>query len=349
MAQKKAHEVDGWARRPDWSHRIILVYGPDRGRVSEVAGMIAAASGVPLDDPFSTIKLDADTIEKEPGRLVDEARTVPMFSQARLVWIRGAANQKPLIDDLRDLIATPPSDAFIVVEAGELKKGAGLRSLVEGGGGAMALPCYADDNRGIDGLIDQEMTTAGLTIDLEARRVLKARLGGDRLASRGEIGKLVLYAHGMGKVTAADVVASTGDVSGDSIDLAVDSVMTGRLAAFDAAFARLSAEANRIPQLLAAAMRQFQQLQMLGAVMESDRKSAAAAIAGARPPVFFSRRATVEAALQVWKGKDCAMALERLNDVMLQTRRQPALAVPATRQALLGLAVRAARGGRTRS
>ena len=165
MAQKKAHEVDGWARRPDWSHRIILVYGPDRGRVSDVAGMIAAASGVPLDDPFSTIKLDADAIEKEPGRLVDEARTVPMFSQARLVWIRGAANQKPLIDDLRDLIATPPTDAFIVVEAGELKKGAGLRSLVEGGGGAMALPCYADDNRGIDGLIDQEMTAAGLTID----------------------------------------------------------------------------------------------------------------------------------------------------------------------------------------
>ena len=37
MAQKKAHEVDGWLSRPDDSIKIILFYGPDRGLVSGIA------------------------------------------------------------------------------------------------------------------------------------------------------------------------------------------------------------------------------------------------------------------------------------------------------------------------
>ena len=100
MAQKKAHEVDGWLARPDAAIKIVLLYGPDRGLVSERAKLFAGKTGLPPDDPFSVVRLDASEVEQQPGRLIDEARTVPMFSDRRLVWVRNAGTGKALSEDV---------------------------------------------------------------------------------------------------------------------------------------------------------------------------------------------------------------------------------------------------------
>ena len=108
MAQLKAHEVDGWLARPQQNTPIVLVYGPDRGLVSERARRFAEKAGVPLDDPFSVVKLDASDLDKEPGRLLDEANTLPMFAGKRLLWVRNAGGQKTLADDVKALCKVEP-------------------------------------------------------------------------------------------------------------------------------------------------------------------------------------------------------------------------------------------------
>ena len=93
-------------------------------------------------------------------------------------------------------------------------------------------------------------------------------------------------------------------------------------------------------------MRQFQSLQLLRGEMEASGKPAAAVVASARPPVFFSRRRLVEAALQRWSGAAIGRALERLQATVLLTRRRPDLTVATARQALIALLVESARAGR---
>lgn len=144
--------------------------------------------------------------------------------------------KKSLADDVKALLAEPPRDAIVLIEAGDLKKGAGLRGIVEAADGAMALPCYADEARDIDSVIDDELGKAGMSMTLEARQMLRRNLGGDRLASRGEVAKLTLYALGRNEITLDDVQALTGDVSGQSFDDAVDAVLAGQLDQFDTAF-----------------------------------------------------------------------------------------------------------------
>ena len=85
MAQKKAFEVETWLGRPDPKIVIVLLYGPDRGLVAERGKTFAERTGLPLDDPFSVVKLDGAEVERGDGRLLDEARTVPMFSERRLL------------------------------------------------------------------------------------------------------------------------------------------------------------------------------------------------------------------------------------------------------------------------
>jgi len=345
MAQKKAHEVDGWLARPDPSIAVVLVYGPDRGLVSERARLFAEKSGLPLDDPFSVVKIDAADAD-QPGRLLDEARTVPMFADRRLVWVRGVGSQSAIAADIAALVEEPPSDCLVLIEAGDLKKNAGLRTTVERGNRAIALPCYSDDARSIDAVIDDVLSKAKLTIALEARQLLKSNLGGDRLATRGELEKLALYCAGASEVTADDIRALIGDVSGISTDEAVDAVMTGRVGDFDSLFSRHVSSGSPAFLMLSAALRHVQGLQLMREQVEAQGKTPAAAVASARPPVFFARRSAVEHAVQRWNQAMLQAAAERLQGAILRSRQHPAVAESISRQALLALAIEGARARR---
>lgn len=343
MAQKKGFEVEGWLARPDPRSVLVLLYGPDRGLVAERAKAFAIRTGLPLEDPFSVVRIDAGEMESGEGRLLDEARTVPMFSDRRLLWLRNAGMQKGLADDVKALVSDPPRDALILIEAGDLKKGTGLRAIVEAADCAMALPCYPDEGRDIDAVIDDELQKAGMAMALDARQALRRVLGGDRLATRGEIEKLVLYAQGSKEIALSDVQALSGDVSGQTIDDAVDAMLEGRVAEFEIAFTRNCQAGGHAFLALSSAMRQMHTLHAMRGTMQSGRRNAATVIAGHRPPIFFARRKLMEEALERWSGDALGRALGRLQAAVLQTRRRPELATALARQALLGIAVESAR------
>jgi DNA polymerase-3 subunit delta len=69
--------------------------------------------------------------------------------------------------------------------------------------------------------------------------------------------------------------------------------------------------------------------------MESDGKGAQAAMAGMRPPVFFSRQKLVEGALARWDLDAFARILSRLQTAVLESRKRPDLAEAIVRQAFI--------------
>lgn len=66
MAEIKSHEFETFLQKSARNYRIFVIYGPDRGLVSERASLLAARSGVALDDPFSLTKLDIGACRKTP-------------------------------------------------------------------------------------------------------------------------------------------------------------------------------------------------------------------------------------------------------------------------------------------
>ncbi|WAJ28636.1 DNA polymerase III subunit delta [Antarcticirhabdus aurantiaca] len=343
MAERKAGEVDAFLSRPDTSFPILLIYGPDTGLVAERAKKAAALSGVDLSDPFASVLLEAAEVEREPGRLFDEARTVSLFGGRRLVRVKGATGSaKALAEAVAALAAEPPRDATIVIEAGDLKKSAPLRTAAEKGRGAMALPCYADEGRSLDGLIAEAMRSAGLVLEPQARDELKSRLGADRLASRGEIAKLALYAHGQPTVSAEDVAAIVGDVSADTLDEAIDAAASGEVKKLPHLIERLTSAGTPVFQLQQGLLRHFQQLQAMRAEMERSNDASPARVIEKRRP-HFRRKAAFEAALSAWTTESLAEALSRIEADILLSRRESALALTLAHRLLLTIAVDAAK------
>jgi len=346
MAQKKTSEVDRFIAHPDPAFPIILIYGPDRGLVSERAVHFAKNTGIMLDDPFSTIRLEANEIDADPIRLGDEARTLSLFGGKRLIWLRGAGLQKGVVEAVKWLVSEPPDQTIVLIEAGDLKKSASLRTVVEAARCAMALPCYSDDGRATDALITQMLAEFNMQIGREARQILREHLGENRLASRAELEKLCLYAMGSQEISVEDVNASVSNVSVNSQDHIIDALIIGDVPHFSERFDRQCEAGSPLFLIINAAQRQFQQLQQLRDVMEREGKSAAFVVAGVRPAIFFQRKGTIEKALGRWPLAHLTRACARLQDCALESRQFTHLAQTIARQHLLALAVEAAKLGR---
>ena len=164
MAEIKSHEFERFAENPAERFRVFVLYGPDRGLVSERANLIAKKTGIDPDDAFASLKLTASDLQSDPGRLLDEVNAIGLFGGEKLVWIKGASAEKALVDALQILAETPPEASFLIIEAGDLKKGTGLRKIAEPARSIAAIPCYADDARSLNALIDQELSADNLRI-----------------------------------------------------------------------------------------------------------------------------------------------------------------------------------------
>ena len=341
MVAVRPGDVEAALSRLDPLKPVLLLFGPDSGLVRERARAYLARASAGSTDPFGLIRLDGDEISSDPGRLVDEASTVALFGGRRVISLRvGARNVIPAVEAL---LASPPSDAVVVMEAGDLKRGTGLRAVCEASPHCLAIACYADTDRDLARLVDTMTAEAGIAIDRDARGELMALLGGDRLASRGEIAKLLLYAMGEPRITTEHVRAIVGDASSLALDEIADAAFTGQPAEMSVAFAKASHEGMRADIVLGSVCRSGQALHQMRLSVEAGG-SAERAIEGARPAIHFRRKPLVEKALRSWSLARLEAALLTLDDALLAARRNAALGPAIAERALFQLATAARRG-----
>ncbi|MEM1307818.1 MAG: DNA polymerase III subunit delta, partial [Pseudomonadota bacterium] len=229
MVAVKANQADAFLKKLPADVALIVAFGTDPGRVSEVAGTAAKAAAARSEPPAEILRIDDADLEDAPDRLMVELNTVPMFGGAKV--IRTTLGRRVTSASLKPLLDGPPPPATLVVEAGNLKPTDALRKSADKLAWAASLACYADTDRSVADLITSIVSDAGQTIAPDARNALVARLGADRALSRNEIEKLTLYATGRPEITVADVDAIVGDASAlslDRINLAVTSGARGR-------------------------------------------------------------------------------------------------------------------------
>src|SRR5208282_4456925 len=113
MAAVKAADVDAFITRPDPARPVVLVFGPDAGLVSERVNALVKASVDDPNDPFSLVRLEGEELSANPGRLVEEAQTIPLFGGRRAVWVKaGSRNIAPAVEAL---LALPASECRVVI------------------------------------------------------------------------------------------------------------------------------------------------------------------------------------------------------------------------------------------
>jgi DNA polymerase-3 subunit delta len=343
MTEVKGANLERTLAHPPKSLVAALIFGPDQGLVRERTEMLIRAIVPDLKDPFLIADLDDNVLTSDPARLFDETAAIAMLGGRRVVRVRGAGNS--LAKLFESFLDAPTGDALVVVEGGDLAKGAGLRRVFEAADNAASIACYVDNARDLPDIVRDTLKSHGLSIAPDALADAASRLGSDRGVTRRELEKLALYAHGQKSVTLADVRAVLGDETEVRAEEALDACGQGDLARLDLALERLWLAGTSPVGIARMAMSHFQRLALAKAEMEKG-DTADGAMKKLRPPVHFMRSASFKSQVNSWHSQSLGDALDLLleTEALCKTTAVPPESVCA--RALFNIAAMARAGRR---
>ncbi len=338
MVALNRSDYDSFVEDPDPRYPIVLIYGPNRGLVSErIETLLKNVRGKSSDD-FTVVTLDGDALASDPGKLSDEARTIGLFGDKRILHVR--AGNRSFAESLKPLLEDPTRETLIAIEAGDLAKNAPIRAACEAAKSAAVIPCYDDDARTIGSLIDSSLLRAGIAMDRDAKETLVGLVGSDRLSTRAEIEKLIFYAGDTKRITLADVRAVVADASGLAIDDILDAASAGDSKSALRALAAARAEGTSPASILNAAIRHLSSLHKMSLQIEAGEDAESVL---KRNRVFWRRMDGHKRALRRLGSHTIESALISLGEAELDSRRSSALADVIAERAILSLAERGKR------
>jgi len=336
-----ARNIDGFLEQPPAKVRAILLYGPDTGLLRERAQLLLRNLVGSTDDAFRIVTLAPADLRDDPARLVDEMAALSLTGGRRVIRVRGsdartAERAREVLDDPRE------SDSVLLVEAGELAPRDAVRKLFEQHDRAAAVPCYADDERALEGVIEHALRTADLSVEPAALAYLIASLGADRGVTRQEIEKLVLYKSGDDdrNVSLADVAACVGDGAPLARDDVALAALSGDQAAMDRALERCYAVGESPVAVLRTVARHLQRLHLL-ALRSRTGSGAEEQIRKLRPPVFFKHVPIIRGQLRLWDLARLGQAMELVTQAELECKSTGLPAEAMCSRALMRLATAA--------
>jgi hypothetical protein len=159
-------DIEPFVQKPNPQARLILIYGPDNGLITERSKIICKSVIEDLNDPFNVAIFTPDKILDDPAAFYDEANAQSLMGGNRLILVKNGSDSISLI--LKEYLENPSLSTLVVIESDNLGTKSSLRALCEKSASAAALPCYIDDEKYITRIIREMTKQAGFTIDQDA-------------------------------------------------------------------------------------------------------------------------------------------------------------------------------------
>lgn len=311
-------QLEQFVKSPDKAARVILVYGPDQGLVSERATIISKSVVEDLNDPFNVAALSTDILAEDPARLSDEAGAISMMGGDRLIKIDDGSDKLTVL--LKSYLEAPSDSALVVIQAGELGPRSSLRKLCESAKNAAAVPCYVEDERDVSRFVRDFVSENGQSIDQEAVQWLAVNISGDRAKVRSELQKLVTYkGDENGGISIADAQSACGAAGAQDFDDLVYAVAGRNAAGALKAFTTLNAEGIAFIAILRSLQNHFRRLHLVQCHLENGLDMDLA-MKKLSPPVFFKQAPAFKGQVNGWSKAALDNVLGKLTELEAQCK-----------------------------
>ncbi|MEM6810889.1 MAG: DNA polymerase III subunit delta [Pseudomonadota bacterium] len=327
-------QIEPFLKNPDPAARVILIYGPDNGLMKERSQMIGKTIVEDLDDPFNVVTLSAEILSDDPARLQDEAKAMSMMGGARLIKVENAADK--LTPLLKEYLEDPSPNNLVLLEAGELTTRSSLRQLTEKAKNAAAIPCYVEDERGVNTLIRETLSNQGYFINSDAAQFLTANIAGDRSRIRNELEKLILYMGDEKNITLEHVEKCVGAIGEVDLEMLIYAVGASQSEKAINAYNKLIAEGVADIAILRSLQNHFRRLHYTRALMSSGQ-SIDQAVKLLSPPIFFKVESAFKGQVQKWSSPKLELILQKLTELETQTKQTGTPVQTLCSQAILAI------------
>lgn len=303
-------KISAFLQKPEIGVTSVLLYGPDQGLVRERTKSLMQKCVSNTEDPFAVNEFSGPALKQDPRLLTDAAFSMSLGGGDSVIVVRDASDQ--LSKTLAEIFEGTQKPWPVLVEAGELPPRSSLRKMYETGPDLVAIACYPEEGRALEGFIKDFMSGENLQIEPAAIVFLSASLAGDRQIIRRELEKLALYCaakeNNSSRVTEQDAIDCIGDSSETSLDNLVFSVGDGNQNAIDQTLTKAFSEGINPVAAIRAVQRHFQRLHFVRAQVQQGG-NLEQALSRLKPPVFFKRKGDFQRQAKAWSVDNLSRAL----------------------------------------
>lgn len=290
--------------------RVFYFCGPDESGASDAANRIASLLG-----DAEKVEMSGAELRRDPVRLADEARSVSLFGDKRIIHVRAAGDDA--FDAVETLMASPVDGWPVLIVATSATDKSRIAKLLDGKPGAMVAMFYPPDLKAVADAVRDMGGALGVTIDGALGERIARSTGMDTRMARSEIEKLALYLDATPQaprvVTAAILDEICAVSEDDSLMPMVNVVLGGDARKLPGELARMREMGlNPVGLLLAFERRAAQLVQLAARMGERADINAFMEQETAARRVFFRDRADLTAQLRRWRGARLVRLTERL-------------------------------------
>lgn len=290
--------------------RIFYFCGPDESGASDAAAKIAGMLG-----EAEKVDLGGADLKRDPVRLADEARSVSLFGDKRVIHVRATGDDAH--DAVETLLQSPVDGWPVIIVATSATDKSRIAKLLENRADALVGMFHPPDLKSVAGAVRTLADGMGLRMTDElAERIARSTALDTRMA-RSEIEKLVLYLDASPQaprtVAAADLDEICAINEDDGMMPLVNAVLSGDLRRIPAELSRMREQGiNPVGLVLAMERRAGQLVQLAGRLGERGDVNAFMQQESDARRVFFRDRADLTQQLKRWRGPRLVRLCERL-------------------------------------
>jgi len=290
--------------------RVFYFCGPDESGASDAAARIAGMFG-----EAEKVDLGGAELKRDPVRLADEARSVSLFGDKRIIHVRATGDDAH--DAVEVLLESPVDGWPVIIVATSATDKSRIAKLLENRADALVGMFHPPDLKSVAAAVRVMADGMGLrmTDDL-AERIARSTALDTRMA-RSEIEKLVLYLDASPQaprtVSASDVDEICAINEDDGMMPLVNAVLSGESRRIPAELSRMREQGiNPVGLVLAMERRAGQLVQLAGRLGERGDVNAFMQQESDARRVFFRDRNDLTQQLKRWRGARLVRLCERL-------------------------------------
>lgn len=309
--------------------RVFYFCGPDESGASDAAARISAMLAAALGEA-EKVDLSGSELKRDPVRLADEARSVSLFGDKRIIHVRATG------DDAHDAVAamleSPVGGWPVIIVATSATDKSRIAKLLDNRDDAMVGMFYLPDLRSVAGTVRSMGDAVGVRLsDDLAERIARSTALDTRMA-RSEIEKLALFldaspqAPRQADAAALDAICAVSE--DDGMMPLVNAVLSGEVRKIPSELSRMREQGINPVGLVLALERRAAQLVQLAARM-GDRTDVSSFIEQDKG-VFFRDKPDLKQQLKRWRGARLTRLCERLmmlHRTLIEDNRNGELAV----------------------
>jgi DNA polymerase III subunit delta len=333
MAALKEEDFETFLKRRILGFSSLLLHGDDEAVISSMGVQLVAALSGSGSTSWTSEEIESAACKKSPGLFADALSAMSLLGDRRVLILDSVDDS--CLGFLRPCLAQIPGGNFVLLKTQALKRDSELRVAFESGSHSAALAVFPEGEKASSLRARNFLKENDLTWDEGAEQSFFDLVGYDRSVMMQELTKLALYCLGMKQVGQEDVAAICGDLAEESLDDAIDAVLSGDLLGVDRSFG--GSGGRDVKSILTQLSMHLSRLVAMKSAV-ADGQTVDGAVRSAKPPVFFKRRANVMGQLNRLKLEELVKLQISVQAMILKSRQLGDISEAATGRSLLSLA-----------